>query len=560
MAARSTNRVGSSRERATKKARKTPLVTVVVSFRERWRFTAQTVESILRNTSGDFALWVLDSGMPDDVRAGLRPDVHGGNVRIVPIAEGRQPNEWRASIIPLVSSPYAVFIDNDVVVRPGWLDRMVACAEETGAGIVCPLYLWGEGPDSDVIHMAGGELTLQATPGGTKMTERHRHVDKTIWEVPEDLHRQTCGFGEFHCLMMRREIYSAEGMFDPSIITVHEHIHASMLARELGYETWFEPDSRVAYLAFAPWRVGELDALRTRWDCTEANDSLAAFARRWNVIDDDEYRFGMRYFLSTHAGHTDVLDPRPTTGARRDRIMTSADLQMTAAGLQRLALDSGYDVFDVGKLVHAYKQAAWLTDGLYRPCGRPFINHLAGTASVLLFYGCALPQVIAGLLHAALTHGPKGTADALLTNFGRRNTVTDGAVKLVRLYGARADVLDSLDLGGAALAELPVETAALLLIDAANEVDMYLSWEVNATGRTDVMPERRLASCDALLPYLGLPGLAATLRQVRQDTALLPVAFERGLKASIRFTNAAPRPQPQKIAPNKPAVTPAPQH
>jgi hypothetical protein len=551
MAARSTNQAGSNGKSATEKAGKA-LVTVVVSFRERWRFTAQTVASILRNTDGDFVLWVLDSGVPDDVRAALKPDVDAGKVRIVPIEKGRQPNEWRALIIPLLSSPYAVFIDNDVVVRPGWLDRMVACAEETGAGIVCPLYLWGESPDSDLIHMAGGELTLQATPAGTTMRERHRHVDKTIWEVPEDLYRQTCGFGEFHCLMMRREIYSAEGMFDPSIVTIHEHIHASMLARELGYETWFEPESKVAYLAFAPWHVGELEMLRRRWDYAEADDSMAGFAKRWNVIDDDEYRFGMRYFLTIHAGHTDVLDPRAKAAARRDRVMTAADLQMTPAGLQRLALDVGYDVFDVGKLVHAYRQAAWLTDGLYRPCGRPFVNHLAGTASVLLFYGCSPPLVMAALLHAALTHGPKETADARLTEFARRNPVTEGAVRLVRLYGGRADTLNSLDLSGScALAALPVETAAVLIIDAANEVDMHLSLEVRATGRTDVMSERQLANCDALLPYVGLPGLAATLHQARKDTGLLPVAFQRGLTASVRFQNTAPQAQPQGIAPGE---------
>ena len=75
MPTRSTTLVGSSRKGATGKADKTPLVTVVVSFRERWRFTAQTVESILRNTDGDFAVWVLDSGMPEDVRAALKPDV-----------------------------------------------------------------------------------------------------------------------------------------------------------------------------------------------------------------------------------------------------------------------------------------------------------------------------------------------------------------------------------------------------------------------------------------------------------------------------------------------------
>ena len=45
-----------------------PLVTIVISFRERWRFTPLAVESILENSGGTFALWLLDPGMPAEIR------------------------------------------------------------------------------------------------------------------------------------------------------------------------------------------------------------------------------------------------------------------------------------------------------------------------------------------------------------------------------------------------------------------------------------------------------------------------------------------------------------
>src|SRR4051812_9449046 len=109
MAARSIDPVSS--RSATRKAGKTPLVTVVVSFRERWRFTADTVESIIRHSNGDYALWVLDPGLPDEVRAALEPHVASGAILLVPVTGGKQPNEWRAEIVSLLSSRYAVFID-----------------------------------------------------------------------------------------------------------------------------------------------------------------------------------------------------------------------------------------------------------------------------------------------------------------------------------------------------------------------------------------------------------------------------------------------------------------
>src|SRR5574342_637715 len=38
-----------------------------------------------------------------------------------------------------VDTRYAVFLDNDVVVTPGWLEALVRCAEETGAAFVSPV-------------------------------------------------------------------------------------------------------------------------------------------------------------------------------------------------------------------------------------------------------------------------------------------------------------------------------------------------------------------------------------------------------------------------------------
>ncbi len=376
------------------------------------------------------------------MRAALKPHVDSGKLELIHVGEGRHPNDVRAEIAPRLTSRYAVFIDNDVVVMPGWLEHMVACAEETGAGIVCPLYLWGDSDESDLIHMAGGDLTLEPTEDGVRMTESHRHVGRRIDEVPARPVRKPCGFGEYHCLMMRREIYSADGMFDPGIVTVHEHIHATLRAKELGYETWFEPAARVNYLAFVPWQVGELPALRSRWDFDAAERSLEEFAKRWNVIDDEDYRQPIRDFLTTHAGHTDLLDPRPGCGARRGQVMTRADLQPTFGGLQWLALESGYDRHDLDILRRAYRLALAAVHGLYRPCGRPFLNHLASTASVLMFYGCPMPHVIAGLLHAAHTHGPAEHTPKWLERFSRTSLKAKTAVRLVNMYGDRAKLLD----------------------------------------------------------------------------------------------------------------------
>ena len=518
-----------------------PTVTIVISFRERWRFTPLTVESILTHTSGKFALWLLDSGMPGDVRDAVQQHVKGGKLRIVHVGQGQQPNAVRAAIASQIDTQYAVFIDNDVVVMSGWLDRMVGCAEETGAGIICPLYLWGEDKETDRIHVAGGDLDLVPAEQGVRMIESHRHVNRRISDVPDDLHRRTCGYGEFHCLMMRREVYSDDGIFDPGIVTVHEHIHASLRARELGFETWFEPEARVNYLAFAPWQVGELNDLRKRWDLPTADRSLDEFARRWNIVDDEDYRVPMHRFLALHASHTDVLDPRPALAARRDEVMTRGDLQQTFGGIEWLAHNSGYDRKDIGLLRRGYRLAMSLLRGLYRPCGRPFINHLAGTASVLLFYGCPMPHVIAALLHAAHTHGPRDLVPQRLRDFTKFGPNAETAVEIVDRYGERSRLLRQLDDDKCDFADLPLELASLCLLDAANDVDMHLSFEVAVTGRADLLSGVRLEQTQRLLKYVGLPGLAETLQAVNAEEVAMPdIPFEAGLNISFRLPPQRP--------------------
>lgn len=514
-------------------------VTIVVSFRERWRFTPLTVDSIIKNTNGPFALWLLDTGMPNDVRAALQPHLEAGALEIVEVQDGRQPNEARAAIADRLESPFAVFIDNDVLVTAGWLDSMMACGKETGAGIVCPLYLWGDGPETDLIHMAGGDLTLVPDGGGLRMTERHRHLSRRVPEVADELGRETCGFGEFHCLMMRREVYLSGGIFDPHVVSVHEHIHASLKAKELGYATWFEPESRVNYLAFAPWTVGELADFRRRWDFATAERSLEGFAKQWGVIDDAAYRSSTLKFVISHVGQADLLDPRPWLGTRREQPMARGDLQQTFGGWEWLALESGYTIEELEVFANAYIIAMEHTNGMYRPCGRPFINHLVGTASVLLFYGCSMRLILAGLLHALFGHGARlcsSDAERAIEQVCQLGSVGRQAARLVQLFSERAKLLDEAERSGRGLAEISTDLASLYLLEAANEVDMHLSLEVAVSGRSDLMGGRRLGASQELLEYVGLAGLAATLPSSQQGLVELPnVNFQGGAAGSFRF-------------------------
>ena len=69
---------------------------------------------------------------------------------------------------------------------------------------------------------------------------------------------------------------------------------------------------------------------------------------------------------------------------------------------------AGYGEAAVPATAAAYMLAARLFAGLHRASGKVFLAHVVGTASVLVEARARLDVVLAGLVHAAYTHGEFG--------------------------------------------------------------------------------------------------------------------------------------------------------
>ena len=501
--------------------------TVVVSFRERWGWTQAVVERLLAHTPPEVPVWVLDTGLPPALRQTLQALADATPcLALLPLPSGLWPQQARGAIAAQIGTPYAVFIDNDVLVRPGWLEPLLDCAEATGAGIVGPLYLWGDDETSELVHMAGGQLEIQGEAPARVMGEWHRHINRRMADIHPPLQRMQCDFVEFHCLLMRREVFQDPDIFDPDILNVHEHIHASLRAQELGYATWMEPAVPLFHVAHQPWLLADLPQLAQRWSPDATDHSLRRFAQRWGVIDDARSFGGVREFVQKHVGVACPLRPSLQTPGNTRPPMQRADLEQTPAGLLQQARQRGYLPAELQDLANAFQLALRLFNGGYRPCGRPFVNHAIGTASVLVYYGFEMRLVLAGLLHAAYTHtipvntpNPAAVAQQLMSALGGPQAALE---RQVRAYTLRQQRYPQL------LAQPPeallASDAELLLLDVANEVDMLLSLEVFASGRQDLMPAPVLALALDTCQRAGAPGLGQTLHAQRQNLAVTPEA------------------------------------
>jgi len=490
-----------------------PQVTVVITCRERHQLTEVMLEELVRNTAMPVRLLYIDTGDPEWLRARIADRSREWSLEVIRFEGNLWPTQARRRVVDLIDTEYAVFMDNDVLVRPGWLESLYACAEETGAGIVGPLYLWGRDAQSNTIHMAGGDLVWERGDGNDNdvaLRADHRCTGARLDQVA--LRREECDFVEFHCMLMRREVFRAPAVFDEAIVCVHEHIHAGLVARGLGYKIFLEPAAKVNYLAFFPYSLADLPLFRWRWSLEAGESSIRGFADRWGIIDDARSFGGVRKFLNLHQAQVDPVRASLQDGRTSQTPMQESELKQNFAGLMELALSKGYTRQDLERIEDSYWHALRLSSGGYRPCGRPFINHLVGTASVLVHYGFETRLVQAALLHAAYTHaphfdgGPQMTVDIVARRLGGLGSGLERAVRAYTVRSTRWQQLSELP-NWQDVATMPdIDTAILAL---ANDIDMTLSGEVRMTGRSDGGDSAALSKAHDICTILGVPGMAA---------------------------------------------------
>lgn len=458
-----------------------------------------SLRSVLADDSVPFDLIYLDFLSPPTTTAVIDSLCAEYGFQLIRHGEWIAPATARKKAMTRVATPYVLFIDNDVFVQPGAFERLLACAEETGAGLVGPLYLQGPA-DRREIHMAGGRLVRDEA--GSIVAEQHI-LGRKPQRSARRLRRGMVDFIEFHCVLARSDLAREPGVISDDVLLVHEHIHASLAARERGFSVWMEPAASVYFHYLAP-RLGDLSFFRQRWDEVECEGSLAAFCRRWPVAEPRSFLVGVRSFIRHRRGQCDALISSAAP-IQSEQPMVAADLAQTRTALREQAIARGYDADDVRKIEWACDYATRLCDGRYRADGRPFLNHVIGTASALAHYGFRHDVVAAGLLHAAYAHRPPGFAPTgiskVLASFGDTDTLVRG------LPDAKAQLAAGVPVEGLTLLQ-----ACGLAIEAANEADMLLSGEYRASGRPTMITAKGGLLLTEVLRHLEAPGLAETAR------------------------------------------------
>ena len=188
----------------------------------------------------------------------------------------------------------------------------------------------------------------------------------------------------------------------------------------------------------------------------------------------------------------------------------------------------GYPPSERVRISDCYEFAMRLFPAMFLPSGRPFIDHLVGTASILASLHTPDAVVAAGLIHAAYLHGDFGDIRKGITR-NRQQKVRSAVGGVVEDYVARYHRLrwNSTQMPGlhAAITDLASVDREVLLIRLTNEMEHCLDLDGLYCARNDARQAGHQRSLERdgrimveMSVRLGYPTLAAEMQAVFDDT------------------------------------------
>jgi GT2 family glycosyltransferase len=222
-------RAGEAGERAIK-------TSVVIPVFNKVEFTFQCLRSLLRELAGgDTEVIVVNNASTDETREVLSH--FGGLVRVIDNETNRGFVDACNQGAGVARGRFLVFLNNDTVVLPGWLDALVETAErDHRAGAVGSLFLYPDGrvQEAGAILWSNGEAFHYG------------------WGRSAEDRRFTFAREVDYCsgasLLIRRELFERLGGFDRRYAPAYyEDADLCMGVRSLGYAVVYQPLSRLIH-------------------------------------------------------------------------------------------------------------------------------------------------------------------------------------------------------------------------------------------------------------------------------------------------------------------------
>jgi glycosyltransferase involved in cell wall biosynthesis len=273
---------------------KQPTVTLIVTQRERFSLTQASLDSILADyESYPFQLIYVDGNSPPETSQYLQEQAQKYPfMTLIRKERYLRSNTARNLALPLTqSADYVAFLDNDVIVEPGWLKTLVDCAEAEQAGIVSPLILQGQPGSPDIeVHVAGIKTKFRKRKWGKRWFEQKQLLYATqLKDVEHTLYRTTVDSIEFHCILVRRS-YLESARLDEVFDSLAGHTDLCFQVKALGGKVFLEPTSKVTFLnprQITGFTREDVNFYMFKWNDPFVRKNFVHSARKWGLGSDD---------------------------------------------------------------------------------------------------------------------------------------------------------------------------------------------------------------------------------------------------------------------------------
>lgn len=271
----------------------TEKVTVLIVLRDRFSTLDRCLRDALAHSGEGHDFLAVFGGAPESVKKRLTQKF-AGQVQFVFEDRFLTAAESRNIGLRKARTRLAAILESDVYARPGWLEALVRCQQETQAAMAAPIIL--EKPDK--IHTAGNDFYITYEKGKPFGHKELRYYGM-IYGDSSNLARRDTDYVEFHAHLVEVKTALELNLYDETLFDMHE-LDAGLKCKKAGRKMFFEPGAVVHFdLSGDITEPEDVRSFCERWDMAEALKAYRKFEEIWG-IDITEHGNIRNWFLNFH--------------------------------------------------------------------------------------------------------------------------------------------------------------------------------------------------------------------------------------------------------------------